>query len=58
MTVAEWFDCGSWDIIQCYLFVLLVGAQRFRTQTKDNTQNPVWNEVFEVIVPVVIYPDH
>ena len=25
-----------------------MGAKTFRTKTKDNTVNPIWNEVFEV----------
>lgn len=31
------------------LIFCLVGAKNFRTQTKDSTLNPVWNEVFEVL---------
>ncbi|XP_078376188.1 extended synaptotagmin-2-like isoform X2 [Oculina patagonica] len=30
--------------------ILRVGAKTFRTQTKDSTLNPVWNEVFESFV--------
>ncbi|XP_020611586.1 extended synaptotagmin-2-like isoform X2 [Orbicella faveolata] len=30
--------------------ILRVGAKNFRTQTKDSTLNPVWNEVFEAFV--------
>ncbi|XP_020906062.1 extended synaptotagmin-3 isoform X3 [Exaiptasia diaphana] len=30
--------------------IIKVGAQTFRTETKDETLNPKWNEVFEVFV--------
>ena len=29
-----------------------MGAKTFRTKTKDNTVNPIWNEVFEVKILV------
>ena len=30
-----------------------MGAKNFRTQTKDSTLNPVWNEVFEVLLQLI-----
>ena len=39
-------------IIDCFI-TLLVGAKTFKTKTKDSTLNPVWNEVFEVLLLIV-----
>ena len=32
-----------------------MGAKTFRTKTKDNTVNPIWNEVFEVKILVSLW---
>ena len=44
MSILLYVHHSSW----WYFFLLQVGAKTFCTKTKDNTVNPIWNEVFEV----------